>query len=84
MKLYRDLLEFYRLWLSKGKHLWFSKGKQNPTCFIKATSFLAKRVDQKILVGIILMDLSKAYDCMPHDLLIAKLECYEIDKIRLP
>ena len=84
MKLYRDLLEFYRLWFSKGKHLWFSKGKQNPTCFIKATSFLAKRVDQKILVGIILMDLSKACDCMPHDLLIAKLECYEIDKIRLP
>ena len=32
-----------------------------------------KELDNSGLIGNILMDLSKAYDCLPHDLLIAKV-----------
>ena len=33
-------------------------------------------LDNNKIVGTILMDLSKAFDCIPHDLLIAKLHKY--------
>ena len=31
------------------------------------------------VIGTILMGLSKAYDCLPHDLLTAKLEAHGLD-----
>ena len=34
-------------------------------------------------IDTILMDLLKAYDLMPHNLLIVKLECYGVDKASL-
>ena len=38
------------------------------------------RLDNDYVVGAILMDLSKALDCIPHDLLIAKLAAYGLDE----
>ena len=34
---------------------------------------------EKTCIGTILMDLPKAYDCLPHDFLIAKLEAYGLE-----
>ena len=37
-------------------------------------------LDLKGILSTILMDLLKAYDCLPHDLLIARLEAYGIER----
>ena len=42
-----------------------------------------RELDSGSFVSTILMDLSKAYDCILYELLIAKLECYGLDEISL-
>ena len=42
-----------------------------------------KRLDNNYIVGAILMDLSKAFDCILHDLIIAKLAAYGLDDTAL-
>ena len=43
---------------------------------IKLVEACRKCLDVKGIMGIVLRDLSKAYDCLPHDLLMAKLAAY--------
>ena len=57
----------------------FRQGYSTQHALFRAIKSWKKCLDTKGIVGTILMDLSKAYDCIPHDLLIAKLEAYGLD-----
>ena len=47
---------------------------------IRLTEDCRSNLDNDYLVSAVLMDLSKAFDCIPHDLLIAKLHAYGFDE----
>ena len=54
----------------------YRKGHSAQHALIRLIETIRKILDRKGVAGIILMDLSKAFDCMPHNLLIAKLKAY--------
>ncbi len=43
---------------------------------IHSTETWKKALDNKQYVGVIMSDLSKAFDCLPHNLLLEKIKCY--------
>ena len=54
----------------------FRKGFNAQHCFLAILEKWKKAVDTKNVFGFLLTDLSKAFDCLPHDLIIAKLNAY--------
>ena len=48
------------------------------SCFDKVWWKLEGILDKSFVAGALLMDLSKAFDCIRHDLLVAKLHAYGI------
>ena len=61
----------------------FRKAHSTQHALFKLLQRWQKELDNSGLVGTILMDLSKAYDCLPHDLIIAKFEAYGLSKSSL-
>ena len=58
----------------------FRKAYSTQHALFKLLTSWQNSLDRRGFVGPILMDLSKSYDCLPHDLLLAKLQAYGFSK----
>ena len=72
---YKQLLKFMQTKLSQYL-CGFRKGYSTQYARFHIVHNWQKSLAKSGKIGTILMDLSKAFDCLPHDLLIAKLEAY--------
>ena len=61
----------------------FRKGYSTQYCLIDMLEKWKRALDNRKIAGSLLTDLSKAFDCLNHELLIAKLEAYGFDYLAL-
>ena len=61
----------------------FRSGYGCQTALLKIIEDWKKALDENKFVAAILMDLSKAFDCLPHKLLINKLDAYGVSESAL-
>ena len=62
------------------KHVFaYRKHHGTDTALLRLTEQWRKELDQHNIIGIVSMDLSKAFDTLPHELLVAKLKSYGAD-----
>ena len=80
--IYDQIQLFFGSLLSKYQ-CGFRRGYNAQHCLITLIEKWKKSVDNDGAFGALLTDLSKAFDCLPHELLIAKLDAYGFDKSSL-
>ena len=61
----------------------FRKGHSTQHAMLRLLRRWQSSLDKSKIVVTVLMDLSKAYDCIPHDMIIAKLSAYGVDNFSL-
>ena len=82
--LYDQMSNFFEDIFSKYQ-CGFRKGYSAQHCLLVMIEKWKRIVDYGGVFGALLTDLPKAFDCIPHDLFIAKLEayCFQIDALKL-
>ena len=80
--IYDQLSEYLEKYLSSIL-CGFRKAHSTQHALCKLLQAWQEELDKGGFAGTILMDLSKAYDCLPHDLFVAKLEAYGVGKAAL-
>ena len=66
-RLFNDLIGAYR------------KGYSCQSLLVKCIDNSKNALDKQMFIGTLFMDLSKAFDCLPHSLIIAKLRAYGLE-----
>ena len=78
----RYILEQLTPFFNVTMYQFLSAHRKNFSCqnaLLRLIEQWRQHLDSNKIVGAVLMDLSKAFDCLPYDLLIAKLEAYGLD-----
>ena len=78
-KMYDSIFSYIEQFLSP--YLFgYRKGHSTQQCLLVMIETWRKALDDKKVAGAILTDLSKAFDCLSHELMIAKLDAYGFEK----
>ena len=80
--IYDQIQLFFDSFLSKYQ-CGFRRGYNSQRCLVKLIEKWKKSADNGGAFGALLTDLSKTFDCLPHEFLIVKLDAYDFDKIKI-
>ena len=76
--LYTQLYDYFNVIFSRNQ-CGFRKGFSVVNCLLPMIEKWRESLDQDGTYGTLLTDLSKTFDCLPHELIIAKLYTYGVD-----